>query len=56
MKSKKEEITRYAILRLIKQRSFSTFSYEDISKEMNMTKAAVHYHFEKKDDLGIANM
>lgn len=53
MTSKREEITEYA-LRLIKHKSFSTFSYENISKEMKMTKAAVHYHFEKKDDLGLA--
>lgn len=53
MATKREEIINYA-LRLIKNRSFSTFSYEDISKELNMTKAAIHYHFEKKEDLGIA--
>lgn len=53
MAAKREEITDYA-LRLIKHRSFSSFSYEDISKELKMTKAAVHYHFEKKEDLGLA--
>lgn len=53
MVTKREEIIDYA-LRLIKNRSFSSFSYEDISKELKMTKAAVHYHFEKKEDLGLA--
>lgn len=53
MTLKKDEIIEYA-LRLIKQKSFSSFSYEDISKELKMTKAAVHYHFEKKEDLGVA--
>ncbi len=53
MTTKKDEITEYA-LRLIKHKSFSTFSYDDISKEMQITKAAVHYHFEKKEDLGLA--
>lgn len=53
MAAKREEIINYA-LRLIRCRSFSSFSYADIAREMQMTKAAVHYHFEKKDDLGIA--
>lgn len=47
MSTKREEIIGHA-LRLIKHRSFSSFSYEDISKELKMTKAAVHYHFGKK--------
>lgn len=53
MSTKKEEIISYA-LRLIKIKSFSSFSYDDISKELKVTKAAVHYHFEKKEDLGFA--
>lgn len=53
MNKKKDEITEYA-LRLIKNKNFSSFSYDDIAKQMGITKAAVHYHFEKKEDLGIA--
>lgn len=53
MNKKKDEITEYA-LRLIKNKNFSSFSYDDIAKQMGITKAAVHYHFEKKEDLGLA--
>lgn len=53
MAVKKDEIIEYAF-RLIKYKSFSAFSYEDISKEFKISKAAVHYHFERKDDLGVA--
>jgi len=41
-------------LPLIRKKSYSSFSYDDISRELKITKAAIHYHFEKKEDLGIA--
>lgn len=53
MKSKRDEIIDFAMV-LIRKKGFSAFSYDDISKELKITKAAVHYHFEKKEDLGIA--
>jgi len=53
MSATKSEIAMFA-LGLIAHKSFSSFSYEDISREFNMTKAAVHYHFKSKEDLGVA--
>jgi len=49
----KDEIIASA-LPMIRKKSYSAFSYDDISKELEITKAAIHYHFEKKEDLGIA--
>lgn len=48
-----EEIVALA-LEHVCRRSFSSFSYDDISRELNITKAAVHYHFKNKEDLGVA--
>ncbi|WP_312433627.1 TetR/AcrR family transcriptional regulator [Lacrimispora sp.] len=53
MTSKKDDIVALA-LRLIKTKGFLSLSYDDISKELGITKAAIHYYFEKKEDLGIA--
>lgn len=53
MSTTKDDITQYA-MNLIGGRSFSSFSYDDISREFNLTKAAVHYHFRNKEDLGVA--
>lgn len=41
-------------LTFIRKRGFSSFSYDDIAKRLGITKAAIHYHFESKEDLGIA--
>lgn len=41
-------------LALIQQKGFSSFSYDDIAKRLGITKAAIHYYFESKEDLGIA--
>ena len=49
----KEQIIKLASA-LIQEKGFSTFSYDDIAKPLQITKAAVHYHFETKEDLGIA--
>lgn len=49
----KEKIVRIA-LNLIQQKGFTTFSYDDIAKQLDITKAAIHYYFESKEDLGIA--
>ena len=53
MSATKADITSLA-MELVKNKSFSSFSYDDISRNLNMTKAAVHYHFKNKEDLGLA--
>src|SRR6202167_2103276 len=40
--------------RLVQVRGFNGFSYADIAAEVNVTKAALHYHFAAKADLGEA--
>jgi TetR/AcrR family transcriptional regulator, transcriptional repressor for nem operon len=53
MENRKIQIIDLA-LKLIQQKGYVAFSYDDISKQLGVTKASVHYHFEKKEDLGIA--
>ncbi|MFD2116594.1 TetR/AcrR family transcriptional regulator [Paenibacillus yanchengensis] len=53
MASKKDNII-FLAMRLIKEKGFLSLSYDDISKELGITKAAVHYYFERKEDLGVA--
>lgn len=38
--------------RLVQTRGFNAFSYADIAAELNITKAALHYHFASKAILG----
>jgi TetR/AcrR family transcriptional regulator, transcriptional repressor for nem operon len=40
--------------RLIQVRGFNAVSYADVSKELGVTTAALHYHFAEKADLGEA--
>lgn len=40
--------------RLAQTRGFNAFSYADIARELVITKAALHYHFATKADLGEA--
>jgi TetR/AcrR family transcriptional repressor of nem operon len=40
--------------RLVQVRGFNGFSYADIAAELQITKAALHYHFATKADLGEA--
>ena len=40
--------------RLVQERGFNGFSYADIASELGVTKAALHYHFASKADLGDA--
>jgi len=40
--------------RLVQVRGFNGFSYADIAAELHVTKAALHYHFSGKADLGQA--
>jgi TetR/AcrR family transcriptional repressor of nem operon len=50
--------TRSAILdiaeRLVQSRGFNGFSYADVAKELGITKAALHYYFPGKAELGEA--
>lgn len=39
---------------LLQVRGFNGFSYADVSAEVGITKAALHYHFAGKADLGLA--
>jgi TetR/AcrR family transcriptional repressor of nem operon len=40
--------------RLVQQRGFNGFSYADVSREVGITTAALHYHFRGKAELGEA--
>jgi len=40
--------------RLVQRRGFNGFSYADVSAELGITKAALHYHFASKGELGEA--
>lgn len=40
--------------RLVQNRGFNAFSYADIAAELHLTKAALHYHFAGKAELGEA--
>ena len=40
--------------RLIRDRGFNAFSFYDISKELNIKNASIHYYFQTKTDLGIS--
>jgi TetR/AcrR family transcriptional repressor of nem operon len=40
--------------RLVEVRGFNGFSYADVSSELKITNAALHYHFTNKSDLGEA--
>ncbi|MEB3357369.1 MAG: TetR/AcrR family transcriptional regulator [Synechococcales bacterium] len=36
---------------MVRSRGYSAFSYADISKQVGIRKASIHYHFPSKDDL-----
>lgn len=40
--------------RLVQTRGFNAFSYADVASELGITKAALHYHFAGKAELGEA--
>jgi len=39
---------------LLREHGFHGFSYLDLSRALGITKASVHHHYPKKDDLGLA--
>jgi TetR/AcrR family transcriptional regulator, transcriptional repressor for nem operon len=40
--------------RLVQERGFNGFSYANVARELGVTKAALHYHFASKAELGDA--
>ncbi|WP_134684332.1 TetR/AcrR family transcriptional regulator [Brevibacillus migulae] len=57
MENRKEDRKSQIIdltLHLIQEKGYVAFSYDDLAKKLGVTKASIHYHFEKKEDLGIA--
>ena len=38
---------------LLQSRSYSSFSYQDLSDALGIRKASIHHHFKTKEDLGI---
>ena len=51
MLDRKEQILDVAS-ELLQTRSFSAFSYRDISDRIGISKASIHHHFPTKEDLG----
>lgn len=41
---------------LIRERGFNAFSYKDLADAVGIRTASIHYHFEKKSQLGYALM
>lgn len=39
---------------LLQTRGYSGFSYADLASALGISKAAIHHHFPKKEDLGLA--
>ena len=50
---RKQQIVQLAQM-LVRQRGFDSFSYQDLSDQLGIRKASIHYHFPAKEDLGIA--
>lgn len=53
MVNRKEQIVNRATY-CIKKHGYDSFSYKDLSDMVGITKATLHHHFPKKEDLGIA--
>lgn len=53
MTNRKTQIIELS-LKHIQEKGFTSFSYDHLAKELGVTKASIHYHFEKKGDLGVA--
>ncbi|REL30844.1 TetR/AcrR family transcriptional regulator [Thalassotalea euphylliae] len=52
-KNRKEQIISVA-MDLLQTHGFENFSYLDIANRLAITKASIHHHFPKKEDLGVA--
>lgn len=53
MTDRKQQILELSI-ELVKKYGYDSFSYATLSKTLGITKASIHHHFPKKDDLGLA--
>lgn len=53
MQDRKEQILDVAE-ELLQTRSLGTFSYQDVSDRVGISKASIHHHFPSKDDLSLA--
>lgn len=53
MENRKEQIVNIATS-FIKRYGYDSFSYKDLSEAVGITKATLHHHFAKKEDLGLA--
>lgn len=51
--NRKQEIVEVAA-ELLQTQGFESFSYRDLSVRLGITKASIHHHFPKKEDLGVA--
>ncbi|MBL4826413.1 MAG: TetR/AcrR family transcriptional regulator [Spongiibacteraceae bacterium] len=52
-KNRKQEIVE-VVAELLQTHGFECFSYRDLSDRLGITKASIHHHFPKKEDLGVA--
>lgn len=52
MDNKRQEILDTTI-QFIQKSGFDSFSYQDLSKAVGITKASIHYYFPSKEDLGV---
>ena len=39
---------------ILKIKGFDSLSYNDLSQEIGISKASIHHHFKRKEDLGLA--
>lgn len=53
MRERKQQILEHAA-ELVATVGFDSFSYHDLSERLGITKASLHHHFPKKEDLGLA--
>ncbi|CAH0992405.1 HTH-type transcriptional repressor NemR [Sinobacterium norvegicum] len=51
--NRKQQIVELGI-DLLQTHGFENFSYQDLSRQLGITKASIHHHFPKKSDLGVA--
>ncbi len=40
--------------KMLQIKGFDSFSYSDLSQEIGISKASIHHHFKRKEDLGLA--
>lgn len=53
MMNRKEQILKLAT-ELVQTRAYNAFSYQDLSEQLGITKASIHYHFPSQEALGQA--